>query len=342
VELQILDGLGFIGLALTDGVFFFELALTKLVSGSQCMVTTHVGVERQVPMEYGVGMTGNTVTQHIEWGTIALKLKPSYAKQFLSCNYIPSQFVYFQKQYSRLHASPPRRQINQYSSPSCHRKSNLHYIQSTPMKNPPPSGFNNPVSHPSTNNHNCPSKSLLPNKIHSVSQPTSRSTSTLSLSSHKNPYTASASNTKISAHTRQSPSLKTYSSPTLDLQLSPQCPMTNYFPTLATHTNVTTVFTSPFLPQTHRLLQKIYPISLSSSNPSILPWPIQAPNSSESYSHQPIATFLAFVQPFQALLSNLCSQLPTISDITAVPPIISRNLLLSQLNLFDSFPDHPG
>jgi hypothetical protein len=33
--------------------------------------TTRVGVERQVPTEYGVGMTGNTVTQHIEWGTIA-------------------------------------------------------------------------------------------------------------------------------------------------------------------------------------------------------------------------------------------------------------------------------
>jgi hypothetical protein len=36
---------------------------------------------------------------------------------------------------------------------------------------------------------------------------------------------------------------------------------------LATPTDVTNVFTSPFLPQTHRLLQKIYPISLSSSNP---------------------------------------------------------------------------
>jgi hypothetical protein len=33
--------------------------------------TAHVGVERQVPMEYGFGMTGNTVTQRIEWGTIA-------------------------------------------------------------------------------------------------------------------------------------------------------------------------------------------------------------------------------------------------------------------------------
>jgi hypothetical protein len=31
--------------------------------------TTHVGVERQVATEDDVGMTGNTVTQRIEWGT---------------------------------------------------------------------------------------------------------------------------------------------------------------------------------------------------------------------------------------------------------------------------------
>jgi hypothetical protein len=217
--------------------------------------------------------------------------------------------------------------------------SQISDIQSTHTKNPPPSVLNNPVYHPSTYNPTCPSKSLG-HKIHSFSHPAPRSTLPLSLSTHTNSSTTGASN--INSLPTDKPPSSNHTPPLkLDPPVSPRLPLTHYCPILATPTDVTAVLTTPFLPQTHRRLQTLHPISFSTPNPT-LTLPIQAPTPPQSYSHQPSSTFLAFVQPFQALLSNLCSPLPSTSNITALPPIISTNLLLSQLNLFDSFPDHPG
>jgi hypothetical protein len=123
--------------------------------------------------------------------------------------------------------------------------------------------------------------------------------------------------------------------------ISLHCGVTKAYSTIANPAAFTAAFTHLPLPPTNHLPNKPHPNSTSFSTPPVTLL-IQVLKCSPSYLHQPSPTFPPFFPPFKDLLSHLCFQLPMISSIIALPPITSRNFLLSQLNLFDSFTDHPG
>jgi hypothetical protein len=165
--------------------------------------------------------------------------------------------------------------------------------------------------------------SPLPHKIHPLSQAVLHSppSNLLHHVTHKNSTASCTSHTNFLPPQSPPPSNQT---PPLEFtfQASPQCPVTKAYSTIANPAAFTAAFTHLPLPPTNHLPQKPHPKSTSFSTPPVT-LPIQALKCSPSYLHQPSPTFPPFFPPFKDLLSHLCSQLPMISSIIALPPITS-------------------